>query len=143
MSKLTILAILIIVFIICFVIFIFPGVFPIRAFEGVFGSVCDNIMQGEFNAVQSTDFVGLAGAPIRKDYVECGVVPAIDANKICYVAPNPRPSFLSTNPLGKSSVDNCDLCQFGEEKIKDCKFLMGKRCKQYKYIWRWEYRTNF
>jgi hypothetical protein len=144
LSRSTKLILVIGLVVIMVVVFLFPGFFPVRIFESVFTMTCTKLINGDLSKVEQTDFTGLGGAPTRLDYIECGKGPAIDANHICYVAPSQRPSFLGgDNPLGRPTVDECDTCQYGDEDIRDGGVLLGKRCKPYRFLWRWEYRTNF
>jgi hypothetical protein len=143
MGKIFIAAVLIGLFV---AVFLFPGLFPIRAFDSFFILTCKKVIRGEFTEYQSTSFTGLGGIPIRKDYLECGKDLAYDANKICYVTGQSKTSILggeAGNPLGEKTRDDCKYCQWGGEQIYDGKVLLGKKCRPYRFLWRWEYKTNF
>jgi len=97
-------------------------------------------MRGEFNKVEETEFVGRGGMPVRRGFAECGVKPARDASEVCYTYPDETMPDGVSNPLPSVSDDTCYACQYGSENVKYGGTVLGKRCRPYKYIWRWNYK---
>lgn len=131
-------ALLLIIFV---VVTMFPGVYPIRAFEPVFTSVCHSVMHGEINKIEKTMFVGRAGMLLRRDFIECGVDRASDAEDVCFI--NETASSIGENPLGAEYSDECYTCVYGAEEIRYNGELLGKSCKPYRKLWRWKYVSEF
>lgn len=143
MSKTSVTILVIVCLIIFCVITMFPGWFPIRPLEGVFVKVCDDVLRGEFAKFDEEVYVGSLGVPTRKDYVICGRDPAVDANEVCYIAPMEESIISDGNPMGSEMDDECYRCQYGWELVKHGKKTLGKVCKPYKSIWRWNYKSPF
>jgi hypothetical protein len=133
------------VLVLLFLVFLVPGWWPIRAFDGFFYTTCKYLIRGEFSEYQSTSFVGLGGLPIRHDYIECGRGVAIDANHICSIVPVTTVAFGEAieNPLGREMDDECAECQYGALDIKSGDRVIGRSCRPYKFLWRWYYKSAF
>lgn len=118
----------------------FPGVFPLRVFEPIFSTVCVKVINGDVKKYNQTDFQGVSGLPIRRDYIVCGIDPAYDADEICYVAPQAE---SLTGDFIPESEDDCDMCQYSWDYVKGSGKILGKSCRPYRFIWKWEYKTPF
>jgi len=138
-TKIIAISVAVILFI---VITMIPGWLPIRAFDPVFYGVCSNILGGDAEKITKTEFVGLGGTPVRQDYLECGVDPAVDANRICYIEHSGSGPF-DENPLGSSMNSDCDECQYDSEPVKYNGKKMGDKCRPYRITWRWIYKSAF
>lgn len=139
-TKIAIIVGVVIVFI---VVTMFPGYYPVRGFESVFVKVCNKVLKGEINKFEKTLFVGKAGMPIRREYIECGVDPAPDANEVCYITGEDDGLISFDNPLGGAKDDECSYCAYGSEELKYKSSLLGKSCKPYRKVWRWKYKSEF